>query len=140
MSEPFQSDPPPALSDPEFWILLSLDDQSRLFELLMPVALLAGSEEREIRPRLRFEDAAEALISLVRGGLVEIRAWPMDDSDPYDAPLVPADDAQAVLRDPSHWRLRSDDPERAVEYWAQITPAGEAAYVRNERIRRSESP
>jgi hypothetical protein len=139
MTEPFHSDSR-ALSDHEFWILLSLDDQSRLFELLIPIVLSEGSEQREVRPRLRFEDAAEALISLVRRGLVEIRAWPMDDSDPYDAPLVAAEQAEPVLRDPTRWRPPSDDPERAVEYWAEITPAGEDAYVRNERTRRSESP
>jgi hypothetical protein len=139
MSEPFQGDPPGALSDPEFWILLSLDDQSRLFELLMPIVQHAGSEQREVRPRLRIEDAVEALIRLVRGGLVEIRAWPIDDSSPYDAPLLAASEVELVLRDPTSWRSRADDPERAVEYWAGITPSGEDAYVRGERMRRSES-
>jgi len=73
------------LTDAEFWLLLSLDAESAVWELLMPITRIEGRQRRQIRPSLEIPEAAEALASLAARGFVEVRVRPegVDDWDEW---------------------------------------------------------
>lgn len=126
------------LTDAEFWILLSLDAEQGLFELLMPIVQVEGRRQRQIRPELTVTDAAQALVTLVARGFVEIRASQVF----YDweaGRVVTADEVQAAAGDPLTWRVPSEVPEGRETYWAVITAEGEAAYGAGSEARRRDS-
>jgi hypothetical protein len=121
------------LSDPEAWVLLSLDSDSFLHELLLPVTLIEGQTERLIRPQIDIAVAAEALTSLVARGLAEVRAAQPDGHDPESVRTLTADEVRDVGGDPMNWRVLSEIADRREVYQVIATDAGEAAYQRASR-------
>jgi hypothetical protein len=113
-----------ALTDAEFWILLSLDAESPFSELLKPIVRHEDGESREIRPALAVADAQQALTRLVAGGLVEVLA--VTENDRNEWPTVADDVALAIVDDRTNWEGTFEQ----TRYWAEITEAGAAAYRR----------
>ena len=119
------------LTEAEFWLLLSMDAESRLFELLLPVSQHRDGETRRLRPPLDISAAVEALSALVATGLVELRVMGGAD-EPDGWHRIPGDQVQAIIHDPPNWRVPS---EATGTYWAAATFDGEAAYRRASEAR-----
>lgn len=120
------------LNEAERWLLLSLDAESPLPELLLPIVLNEGRVTRQVRPRLDVPEAAAALARLAERGYVEVRLLPHDaPADWEDGREVDADGLRLVLDDPLNWRFPHEMPEGREIYWAATTADGEAAYNRS---------
>lgn len=110
------------LNDEEFWVLLSLDSESPLHELLVPIFIHEGGRTTQTRPALDVLHAAEALASLAARGYAEVRLMG-DDYDWDRGRVIDQRALDAVVANPLHWSLHT-------RYWAAATDEGEAAYSR----------
>ena len=126
------------LTDAELWVLLSLDAESYLHELLMPIDRIEGRQRRRDRPSLEIAEAAAALASLAERGFVEIRMTAQHDYDWDRAQPVAIRDVRGVVGDPVNWSVPSEHAERRGLYLVDATDEGEGAYRREmEQLERA---